>query len=462
MAHGKCREGAMRPFSAGKRLALDLCTVISLFAAIEVTYFSIMRGIYDVFPYFYLVPIVFVAYSRPRWGIYSTVLIGWIYLAIVFIIGLPESRLYFLATVWFYIFVSLGILLSLYSQCYLLEGEKNCAAYYNSQAGAFSFDKETLKITDTNRKFAEMLGYEREKLIQKSLADILTDTEEREKFLAKLRDLKRVGNIEAAIRNAEGSTRWMLVSAIETESPATICTAVDITDLRIAADALSQANKKLNLLNNVTRHDVLNQLTALLGYIQLSREKSTDPQILNFIAKEEQAAESIKAQILFTRDYQNIGVHSPEWHNIAQTVSLSMATIDLHHVKVVMNLRPIEIYADPLLEKVFYNLIENSIRHAEGGTKIVITEHENEDGLDLVIEDNGNGIPEESKEKIFRREYFKNTGFGLFLSREILAITGLTIKEDGVPGKGARFVIHAPKENFRPPSDLINVSIQKE
>ena len=69
--------------------------------------------------------------------------------------------------------------------------------------------------------------------------------------------------------------------------------------------------------------------------------------------------------------------------------------------------------------------------------------------MDLIVEDNGTGVPENAKEKIFRREYFKNTGFGLFLTREILAITGLSITENGTPGTGARFVIHAPKGMFR-------------
>ena len=69
--------------------------------------------------------------------------------------------------------------------------------------------------------------------------------------------------------------------------------------------------------------------------------------------------------------------------------------------------------------------------------------------MDLIVEDNGVGIPADAKEKIFRREYFKHTGFGLFLTREILAITGFSIRENGTPGTGARFVIHAPKGMFR-------------
>jgi len=102
---------------------------------------------------------------------------------------------------------------------------------------------------------------------------------------------------------------------------------------------------------------------------------------------------------------------------------------------------------------VFYNLIENSIRHGEHVTEVSIRTVERADSLDIIIEDNGVGIPEAEKEKIFRREYYKNTGFGLFLSREILAITNLVIRETGTPGEGARFVIGIPREHFRSVSE---------
>ncbi len=106
-------------------------------------------------------------------------------------------------------------------------------------------------------------------------------------------------------------------------------------------------------------------------------------------------------------------------------------------------------YADPLLEKVFYNLVENSIRHGEGVTKITIRSVETPEGLTLILEDNGTGVPGPEKEKIFRRESYKNTGFGLFLGREILAITNLSISETGIPGEGARFEIFAPRGAYR-------------
>jgi PAS domain S-box-containing protein len=439
----------MQPISPKKLLLLDICIIVSTIAAIFITWWSIYLGIYDVFPFFYIIPLVLIAFSHPKMSIYGTVLLGWVYLVLVFIFGLPDARVYTIATIWFYIFVSLGVLISTYSKAYRREGEKNCGLYYNSQAGAFSYDKISLKINNANQKFCTIVGYNCEDLKKKTLSDIIPDSKARESFLAQIYNQHRIRDIEVSLQAADGSLRWALVSAVDCETPVIICTVVDITDQKQAQEALFQANKKLNLLNNVTRHDILNQLTVLIGYLELSRDDASDPQLLTYISKEEQAAEAIKKQILFTRDYQNIGVHSPGWYNIWETVSLAIATIDLAGARITVDLPPVEIYADPLLEKVFYNLIENSIRHGEHVTEIAIRSVETHDGLVLVLEDNGSGIPDNEKEKIFRREYFKNTGFGLFLGREILAITNLTIKETGVPGNGARFEIFVPNGTFR-------------
>ena len=108
----------------------------------------------------------------------------------------------------------------------------------------------------------------------------------------------------------------------------------------------------------------------------------------------------------------------------------------------------LEIFADPWLKKVFFNLIDNTLRYAEHVTKITVSFRESDDGLDLFFEDNGIGIPFDEKEKIFERGYGKNIGYGLFMAREILAITELKIKENGEPGKGARYDIYVPKQFY--------------
>ncbi len=439
----------MKPITPQKQILYDALIIITTLAAVVITYRSLTEGIYEVFPYFYLIPIVLLAFARPRLSIYGTVFVGWLYFAIVYLIGLPTIRLYLLATVWFYIFVSLGVLISTYSQAYHKEGERSCGSYYNSQAGAFRFDKKSLKIIDANNKFASIMRAECSEILKKSLMDILPDPGEHERFLAQVRDKRRVRDIEIGFLANNGEIRWSLVSATDCDDISIICTVVDITENKQAQDALTQANRKLNLLNTITRHDILNQLTALVGFLEISKQDTRNPDLLRYIAKEELAANAIRSQILFTRDYQDVGVHAPKWQNVAETVSLAIATIDLRRVEVTFDLRHVEVFADPLLEKVFYNLVENSLRHGEHVTRISLRAEESADGLDMIIDDNGSGIPDDAKEKIFRREYFKNTGFGLFLTREILGITGLSIMENGSFGTGARFVIHVPKGAFR-------------
>jgi PAS domain S-box-containing protein len=220
-------------------------------------------------------------------------------------------------------------------------------------------------------------------------------------------------------------------------------------ELNRYALALSQANKKLNLLQSITRHDILNQLTALGAYLELMKISINDPLLQKYISTGEKVTETISTQIRFTKDYQDIGVESPQWFDIEKTLKAATGSIPLENVTLEINIHGLMIYADPLLEKVFFNLVTNALRHAEGMTRIRFSSYRAHDAVVIVCEDDGSGVPSEHKEAIFRREYFKNTGFGLFLSREILGITGLSIQETGEPGKGARFEITVPREFYR-------------
>ena len=225
----------------------------------------------------------------------------------------------------------------------------------------------------------------------------------------------------------------------------------DITERKRAEDALHQANKKLNLLSGITRHDILNQLMVLKGYLELSLNAIDKPETLyGFIKKEQQAAKTIEEQITFTRDYQDLGVAAPGWQNVNASIQKAVAKLQMRDVYVDIDSPDIEIFADPLFEKVFYNLIENALRHGGEQMKTIrISSQESDRGLTIVCEDDGVGVFAEDKSRLFTRGFGKNTGLGLFLSREILAITGITITENSVPGNGARFEITVPKGMWR-------------
>jgi PAS domain S-box-containing protein len=218
----------------------------------------------------------------------------------------------------------------------------------------------------------------------------------------------------------------------------------NITDLKMTEKSLIEANKKLNLLSSLTRHDILNNLTALQGYIELSMMDEPAPGHLHYLEKMLVIAESINHQVSFTSDYQEIGVKTPQWQDVREVIQSASQIIDLQGIEIEIRFHELKVFADPMLEKVFYNLIQNAVAYGEKITRIVFSAKRHTEGVTLLCEDDGIGIQDAEKELIFRRGYGKNTGLGLFLIREILSITGMSIKENGTFGKGARFEIMIP------------------
>jgi signal transduction histidine kinase len=224
----------------------------------------------------------------------------------------------------------------------------------------------------------------------------------------------------------------------------------DVTEHKRMEDALALANKKLTLLSSITRHDINNQLTVQMGYLSMLEKKQLDPLQSEYSQKVSTAVNRIAAMIQFTKEYEEIGVHAPKWQDCHTLVDTAAKQALLGKI-VVKNDFPAgqEVFADPLVVKVFYNLMDNAVRY--GGKITTIRFHFEESGHDqlIVCEDDGEGVPQGEKEQIFERGFGKNTGLGLALSREILDITGITITETGVPGKGARFEMTVPKACYR-------------
>ena len=225
---------------------------------------------------------------------------------------------------------------------------------------------------------------------------------------------------------------------------------IDITERKSSEEAIRLANRKLKLLTDITRHDVNNQLLALQAYLAMLEKKRADPAFEEYFQKAQKTAERISATIQFTKEYELIGVNAPVWQECHSLIETAAKHIRLGNVAVKNDISAgTVLFADPLIVRVFYNLMDNAVRYGETITTIRFSLKKS--GVDLVIlcEDDGGGIPADEKEKIFDRGFGKNTGLGLFLSREILSITGIKIKETGEPGKGARFEIIVPQGSFR-------------
>lgn len=221
----------------------------------------------------------------------------------------------------------------------------------------------------------------------------------------------------------------------------------DFTDRKRMEDALRQANERLHLLTAVTRHDVLNDIAALGMYLGLQGTAQgpgqDPPERLGALLR------SLRRKMEFTRDYADLGLGTPRWEGVAGIVERAVSAVDTGALTVDIHLPDIEIYADPLFERAITNLVDNTLRHGEHATSLRVLARMDGDACTLIVEDDGVGVPPGMKDSVFRPGIGRHTGFGLFLVREVLGITGMSIRETGQPGRGARFEIRIPRGGFR-------------
>ena len=183
-----------------------------------------------------------------------------------------------------------------------------------------------------------------------------------------------------------------------------------------------------------------------MGYLSILEMRLPDSTLAEYFQKATSAAQRISAMIRFTSEYEEIGVKAPTWQDIHTLVDDMTKQVPLGKITVKNNLPTgTEIFADPLVVKVFYNLVDNAVQYGGKITTIWFSVEEHKGDHILICEDDGVGIPAEEKEKIFERGFGKNTGLGLALVREILDITEIKIIENGEAGKGARFEITVPQ-----------------
>ncbi|MGV8109551.1 PAS domain S-box protein [Methanospirillum sp.] len=336
------------------------------------------------------------------------------------------------------------------------EAMKKYEILFNNVPSGIVVTDESGKIIEANQDAAKILQVTRDELITRGITrpewsifsqdgtPIINDDSS---IITNLKVGRGLSGIELGVQNPYGHLAWIVATSsnLNIKGYGSIISFQDIGEQKRTSQALSMVNKKLSLLTSITRHDVKNSLTALKGFLYLLSENMKDAGDKELVQKITSIAGDITRKIDFTSAYQKIGAENPEWQNLSAIIG----SISLNGVQFSHDVSGIEIFADQMLGIVFENLIQNSVMHGEIVTHIDLKIVNDGQNLVLVFEDNGVGIPSSEKEMIFERGYGKNTGFGLFLIREILAITGLSIKENGIPGKGVRFEITVPQGVYR-------------
>ncbi|HTY75958.1 MAG TPA: HAMP domain-containing sensor histidine kinase, partial [Candidatus Nanoarchaeia archaeon] len=221
-----------------------------------------------------------------------------------------------------------------------------------------------------------------------------------------------------------------------------------LVKLRESRDRIDLMNEKLRVVGSLTRHDVSNKLCAVNTYVHVLKTKHKDqPDVVERLKRIEQAvAESAKI-FEFAKMYEQLGVENLTFVDVGEAVDGAVALFSDLKLKVDNDCHGIRVLSDSFLKQMFYNLIDNTLKHGEKATAAkVYCEREALGGLRLIYEDNGVGISHENKKKLFSEGFSTggSTGFGLFLIKKMMDVYGWTINEEGEPGEGIKFSVTVP------------------
>jgi PAS domain S-box-containing protein len=328
-----------------------------------------------------------------------------------------------------------------------------CESTFNAISDWIALITPAGRIFCTNNAIESLLGIPSDQVLGRNCFEFFYKTQSLpdDYPLIRMLESKKRESTEIQMRDVN---RWFQVTVDPViNSSGILVSAVhivrDITERTRSQKALEQAKSKLNLLNYVMFNDIQNMIFTLSGYQHLIKGKIKESPARSIIEKQGVILQNITHSLKFAHSFQDLGLKPPQWQNANYVFLMAISHLDFLNIKHTVLLDGLEIFADPLLERVFQILAENVLMHGQTATRVTFRYVQGPEFITLFFEDDGVGIPGNIKKDIFLPDFQKSRNVGLFLAREILEITGITITETGNPDTGARFEMKVPKGMWR-------------
>ena len=160
-------------------------------------------------------------------------------------LGFTNPSLIAIATAWFAIFITIGVVSSSYANQLYEERARIRKILDNSQEGIFCFGLHTQIILDINLKCAGWLRYERPDLIGRPLAMVWADSSEREKFVTSVNSGELGFETEGVFRAKDGTLLRLVVSTVLVSGERALCSVIDVTGSKIAEEEIRKTLEDL-------------------------------------------------------------------------------------------------------------------------------------------------------------------------------------------------------------------------
>jgi PAS domain S-box-containing protein len=330
----------------------------------------------------------------------------------------------------------------------------------------------TGKIIYISQRAIDFTGFTNEELEGRNMLDFLVP-EDRKRAIENMKRSfagENIGSSEYALFRKDGTTYPTLVrtSRIIYEKKVTGLRGlvIEITERKKTEKALQESeihyrllaerehmtNEKLNVIGKLTRHDVRNKLSVVKANVYLLKKRvGGNPEAANCIAAIEQSVEQTESLLEFSRIYEQIGTEQLKTVDVEECFNEAASFFpDLQKMKVTNECHGFSVTADSLLRQLFYNFIDNSLKHGEKISEIQLHYMKEGNEAKLFYEDDGVGISSANKPRTFSEGFTtgNGTGHGLYLAKRMMEVYGWKIEEAGEEGKGVKFVMTIPETKF--------------
>lgn len=215
--------------------------------------------------------------------------------------------------------------------------------------------------------------------------------------------------------------------------------------------ARKKAENRAEFLHSLLRHDLGNKLQITMGFLELLKDADLSEEYREYISDSLTSIDEGIELIENVRTLNNLESGETEIKdvNLKKTIDESLD----RHKDLVKKLdfeiennitEEVEVKGGLLLKEMFSNLIENSLTHSNG-SKVLLSMKKEEKIVKTIMEDDGDGIPDEKKKKItkkgFKGEESSGSGLGMHLVNEIIETYDGKLKVSDSKLGGARFEI---------------------
>lgn len=330
----------------------------------------------------------------------------------------------------------------------------------------FLVDASSGQIREINEQGVDRLGYEKERLVGMDVGSLHPSTQSeayRELFEQTLAEgtvrtdtLPNGEQIYLVTDEGDRIPVELHAQTITVEDETWVYTiARDITEWKRATEHLERQRDLLDVLNQVVRHDLRNDLQVVGTYTELL-EDSTDEEAREHL---ETIQECTTNAVEFTATAGDLAevIRNPDRETsriqLTEVLEAQCEKVQEMHPDAVVECADvqsgIEVTATEMLGSAFRNLLQNAIQHNDAGTpEVSISAERNDDTVEIRVADNGRGIPDDRKGDIFdkgqRGLESEGTGIGLYLAQTLVeAYDGDIDIEDNDP-TGSVFIVRLP------------------